>query len=101
MFMCFVFLDFEGDNTKGNAHNVNLGATNKPTTPPTTPALRPSVPCHAGGMAWGRVSRTDKGADYDVQVFAALAILVLVAVWFFPARIRPRKPTAAAAEKEN
>ena len=54
-------------------------------------------------MAWGRVSRTDKGADYDVQVFAALAILVLVAVWFFPAGIRPRKPTAAAesAEKED
>ena len=49
-------------------------------------------------MGWGRVSRTDKGADYDVRVFAALAILVLVAVWFFPARIRPRKPTAAAAE---
>ena len=52
-------------------------------------------------MAWGRVSRTDKGADYDVQVFAALAILVLVAVWFFPARMRPHKPTAAAAEKED
>ena len=69
------------------------------TPPPLHPAR--AAPLLGLRMAWGRVSRTDKGADYDVQVFAALTILVLVAVWFFPARIRPRKPTAAAAEKEN